>query len=306
MKRDAQSLSICVPGNRCINQCKFCVVGMYPSGQYENKMDVSLPCYNSSLEKYIQRLIFAKENDANIMMLTGEIEPLQNRNFLATLAMINKDVLPNRGCAPFTCIEIQSSAVGFDENYAEFLRNCVGVSVFSFSISSFDDERNAEIVGMPRKKKIKISDVCEIAKKYDFTLRLSLNMSVDMLKSVSNDISNYSEVIPAIFEKGKSLGADQMTFRKLYSSGDNIQSRWIEANKVDDKFFQKLNEYIKQTGKLIGVLPYGLEQYSVDGISVVVDEDCMNENKPKNVSKYFVIRPNCKIYAGWNIEDLIF
>lgn len=42
-------------------------------------------------------------------------------------------------------------------------------------------------------------------------------------------------------------------------------------------------------------------------MSVVIDMDCMNEQKSqKQVSKYFVLRPNCKIYNGWQKEDLIF
>lgn len=307
MKRNVQSLSICVPGKRCINQCKFCVACMQTS-EYKNQMDENLPFYDLYYEDYLRRMIFAKENDANIMMITGDIEPLQNRHFLQTLAIMNRYVLPQRGCSSFNWISIQSSGVGFDRVYARFLRNTVGVSVFSFSLSSFDDEKNAEIVGMPPKMKVKIQDVCKIAKDYDFTLRLSLNMSKEMLRSVSEGgFLTYSEVIDAIFQKVKNLGANQVTFRKLYTSGDNEQSRWIEENKVDAEFFTKLKEYVRENGKLIGVLPYGYNQYSVYGISVVIDEDCMNEGKSnKDVSKYFVIRPDCKIYDGWNKEDIIF
>ena len=39
-------------------------------------------------------------------------------------------------------------------------------------MSSFDDEKNAEIVGMPAILKVNIQEVCEIVKKYDFTLQL--------------------------------------------------------------------------------------------------------------------------------------
>ena len=77
-KRDAQSLSICVPGVACINRCKYCVACMH-TDTYKNQMDVNLPFYDLYLEDYIRRMVYAKENDANIMMITGDIEPLQNR-----------------------------------------------------------------------------------------------------------------------------------------------------------------------------------------------------------------------------------
>lgn len=304
MKRNAQSLSICVPGKKCINKCKFCVSCMHADA-YKNQMDENLPFYDLYFEDYVKRMIFAKENDANIMMITGDIEPLQNRHFLQTLAMINKYVLPQRGCSAFNWIEIQTSAVGFDEGYARFLRNTVGVSVLSLSLSSFDDEVNAEIVGMPKNMKVNIQEVCEIAKKYDFTLRLSLNMSEKMIRSIGEDC--YPKLMPAIFAKAKELGADQITFRKFYADGDNDQSRWIRINTVSDEFFTYLNSYVKNIGRLIGTLPYGYNQYSVEGISTVIDEDCMNEAKTeKEASKYFVIRPDCKLYDGWNKEDIIF
>ncbi len=307
MKRNAQSLSICVPGKKCINQCKFCVSCMHADA-YKNQMDENLPFYDLYFTDYVKSMIFAKENDANTMMITGDIEPLQNRHFLQTLALINRYVLPQNGCSPFNWIEIQTSAVGFDEGYARFLRNTVGVRVLSLSLSSFDDEKNAEIVGMPKNMKVDIHEVCATAKKYDFILRLSLNMSKEMLRSTNMCHENcYYSMIERIFLQSKQLGADQVTFRKFYSDGDNEQSRWIKENSVDDDFFKVLHQYVKGEGRLIGTLPYGYDQYSVNGISVVIDEDCMNEAKAeKEASKYFVIRPDCKLYDGWNKEDIIF
>lgn len=154
---------------------------------YKNQMDENLPFYDLYFEDYVKRMIYAKENDANIMMITGDVEPLQNHHFLQNLAIMNKYVLPKEGCSAFNWIEIQTSAVWFDRNYARFLRNTVGVSVFSFSLSSFTDERNSEIVVMPKNRMVNIAETCETVKEYDFTLRLSLNMSKEMLKSVGGD-----------------------------------------------------------------------------------------------------------------------
>lgn len=170
----------------------------------------------------------------------------------------------------------------------------------SLSLSSFNDDDNCEISGIAEKNKICIEEVCKIAKDYDFTLRLSLNMNKAMLKSVGGTVEG-------LFKKAKKLGADQITFRKLYVEGDNQQSHWIEQNAVSQAVFMKIDEYIRENGHLIDILPYGYEQYSVDGMSAVVDKDCMNEERTqKQVSKYFVLRPDCKLYNGWQKEDLIF
>ena len=299
MKRNVQSLSVCVPGKKCINRCEFCVACMHTSF-YRNQMDENLPFYDLYFEDYVKRMCFAKENDANIMMITGDIEPLQNRHFLQTLAHINNDVLPARGCGSFYWIELQTSGVLFDRNYARFLRNTVGVSVLSLSIASFDDAVNSKIQNMMPKNSIVIRDVCNIAKEYDFTLRISVNMSQFLMNSAGGSVEQ-------IFNIVKSLGADQLTFRKLYAEGDNPQSRWIERHNVSDEVFKEIDDYVIKNGKHLGILPYGYHQYSVDGISVVIDVDCMNQQRTeKQTSKYFVLRPDCKLYDGWLQEDKIF
>ena len=158
---------------------------------------------------------------------------------------------------------------------------------------------------MPQNKHVDIKKTCEIVKTYDFTLRLSLNMSKEMLRSAGG--SSYREIISNIFDKALKLGANQITFRKFYADGENEQSRWISENTLDELFFIELNKYVRLHGRLIGKLPYGYDQFSLNGISVVIDEDCMNEEKAmKEASKYFVLRPDCKLYDGWNKHDIIF
>lgn len=297
MKRNAQSLSICVPGKACINKCAYCVACMH-TANYRNQMDENLPFYDLYFEDYVKRMCFAKENDANIMMITGDIEPLQNRHFLQTLALINNYVLPARGCGSFNWIELQTSGVLFNRNYARFLRNTVGVSVLSLSLASFENFQNNCI--QRTAENVCIEDICAIAKEYDFTLRLSLNMNELLWEFAGKSVER-------IFQTAKELRADQLTFRKLYAEGDNPQSEWIKNNAVDESVFDEINDYIVENGRLMGVLPYGYYQYSVDGISVVVDKDCMNEGRAqKETSKYFVLRPDCKLYDGWQKEDIIF
>jgi hypothetical protein len=64
-----------------------------------------------------------------------------------------------------------------------------------------------------------------MVKLYDFNLRLSINLT------------NYFDVHAPrdIFTICKTLGADQVTLRKLYASRDgSIQSLWVAENSIDD------------------------------------------------------------------------
>ena len=85
--------------------------------------------------------------------------------------------------------------------------------------------------------------------------------------------------------------------------------KWVDENNVSESFFDKLDKYIIDNGKLLGKLPFGSLQYEIggeNGISVVVDSDCMND-EVKEEFKYLILRENCKLYSKWNSKSsLIF
>lgn len=284
-----QSLSVVVPNKKCINDCKFCVSKMH-NEDYKDQLNYNLPFYDLYIKDYLKRLEYARDNGCNTIMLTGNSEPQQNRQFLMMFGLLNQMLEK-----PFRNIEMQTTGTLLDENYLRFLRNHVGVSVISLSLSSFIDEKNAEITGM--KKQIDIEELCRLIKKYDFTLRLSLNL---------NRIFNYYSV-KNIFDICKELGADQITFRILYTSGNNTpQDKWIEENKVRDDFLKQIKEYIVQNGRYLDTLEFGQKRYSVDGMSTVLDDDCMS-TVAKDSLKYLILRPDCKLYSKWDDKgSLIF
>ena len=123
---------------------------------------------------------------------------------------------------------------------------------------------------------------------------------------MNNSYPDYS----SIFEKCKKLGADQVTFRKMYSSGTNTeQDKWIEQHCLRnvDLWFSQLNAFIFNNGTYLDTLEYGNDRYSFNGMSVVVDEDCMSKGVDKSALKYLVLRPNCKLYSKWDDKgSLIF
>ena len=132
-----QSLSIDVPAG-CPNSCKFCVAHMHRNA-YTNQIEKNHRFTDLYKKDYKKRLLFARDNGCNTMMITGNGEPLMNQKFLADLGEWN-DTLPN----PFRWIELQTSGVFLDDEYLRFLRNTVGVNTISLSLSDvFSSKNNA-------------------------------------------------------------------------------------------------------------------------------------------------------------------
>lgn len=279
-----QSLSIVVPNKKCWNDCEFCVSKMH-ADDYKNMMDENLPFYDLYEADYIKRLAFARDNGCNVMMITGDSEPQQNKMFLQRLGTMNRN-LPT----PFRHIEIQTTGTGIDDPYLRFLRNHVGVNTISVSISSFDDEVNRRYCNMPSGKLVELKSLCSAINKYDFNLRLSINLT-----------DAYEDFKPwDFFKKAKELGADQVTFRVLYQSPKKSpQNDWIAEHAASKSLVSDLKYHVELNGRELEVLEYGAIKYSVNGLSTVIDSDCMS-TEPKVDVKYLVLRPNCKLYTKWD------
>lgn len=285
-----QSLSVVVPNPQCINHCKFCVSRMH-CNRFKNQMDDNLPFFDLYMKDYLKRLEFARSNGCNTVMLTGNSEPQQNRKFLTYFGMFMQMMRD-----PFQWIEMQTTGVLLDRNYLRFLRNHVGVNVISISLSSFDSDKNAEIIGMPEDQKVDLVQLCELIKEYDFILRLSVNMTKEMWNYPA---SSGPYRAPEIFNMAHNLGADQVTIRGMYSDKSGTpQSKWVEENLVD---INPIIGYIRQYGTVLGVLPYGYTKYSIHGMTTVVDTDCMSKAIPETETyKYLILQPNCKLYSQWD------
>jgi hypothetical protein len=225
-------------------------------------------------------------------MLTGTAEPQQNMTFLREFGSINSSLQ-----SPFRWIEIQTTGVMLDRNNLRLLRNRVGVSTISLSLSSFDSYENMKINGTPSMTLVDIPKFCGLVKEYGFNLRLSLNMTSSFEKFG----------LKKVFEFIKYCNADQATFRKLYSGTPNTeQGRWVKENSCSESFLNDLELHIKDKGNFIGELEYGQEQRSYDGVSYVFDSDCMAKGQ-KQTMKYLILRPDCRLYSKWDDKaSLIF
>ena len=280
-----QSLSVCVPGTRCINCCDFCVAHMREE-PYPNQLDGNKPFYDLYVSDYKKRLEFARDNGCNTALLTGNCEPQQNRPFLETFALINE-----RLASPFRWISMQTTGTMIDANYLRFLRNHVGVSTISLSIAALNNEINAAITHM--RNPVDIQFLCSKIKRYDFNLRLSINLT----KEIAN---NWPDIDQLLVYCKEELKADQITFRVLYSSGlDTPQDLWIRENGASSVYVDRIRAFIRDKGTILGRLAFGSVKYGIYGMSTVLDDDCMSQT-PKDEYRYLILRPNCKLYSRWD------
>ena len=292
-----QSLSICVPlpeGDRhCFNACRFCVSKMH---------EEEYPCLPSDTmlanvrweNEFRKRLEFARDNGCNTVMLTGQNEPQQNMPFMRRFSVINQR-LPSS----FKWIEIQTTGAGLKREGLLSLQD-YGITTISLSVSSLDSDVNALINCTPKYLKVDIGDLIFEARNIGFNIRLSLNMNKAILSDF--EAEGYS-----MFQKIKSFRPDQVTFRKLYAAPGTCQAAWVEKEATKENELKKIEDHIKRNGTLLNILEYGQLQYGLDGISYVVDNDCMAKEQKAGIYKYLILRPNMHLYSQWDqSSSLIF
>jgi len=252
--------------------------------QYINQLEENVAFYDLYLNDFMKRLQFCRDNGCNTLMLTGTVEPQQNMSFLKDFGIMMR--LMNN---PFPIIEMQTTGVTIDNPKLRFLRNHVGVSTISLSLFSFNDEENQDC--RDSKLELNIKEFCAAVKLYDFNLRLSLNLT--------KHFENYTPKM--IIEKCKSLGADQITFRRLYDSNDGSrQSEWTKNNRASDQFLDNIICFLTEQ-KALYQLEHGPIVRSVDGMSTIFDLDCMaKEFIWDSKLKYLIVRPNGKLYSSWD------
>lgn len=279
-----QSISILIPTHGCVNSCKFCVSRMHENN-YENKINFF------QIEK---RIKWAVNNGVNTCVLTGTGEALQNTKFLNNLIDIFKEL-----GHPFPNVELQTSGVLLMQNNNVQILHDLGVNTISLSVSNlFDDNQNMDIIGVLPKMQFKLKEITSFIKEQGFNLRMSLNLT-----------DSYDYIKPeTIFNCLKSLKTDQVTFRKLYHIDDEEceQSIWVKNHACKEQTINDIHKYIIANGKPLYRLPFGSIAFSINGISAVIDDNCMNKDEYDKL-KYVILRENGKLYSQWDDEgSLIF
>lgn len=304
-----QSLSVCVPAKRCINDCKFCCSKMH-GGDYEDRFTPlsSTGSYNEDMKK---RLQYARDNGCNTLMLTGNNEPQQNREFLKAFGVVNKSL-----SSPFLNIEMQTSGATIDDNMLDFIKD-IGVTTIAISVACIDNDKiNQSIIQTPDKE-FNLRRLCSGIKSRNMNLRICLNMN-DMICSKLAEIDYSEEFFSPSIEEAieevivwcKELKADQITCRALWTSEDGTpQAEWIKENvtKKTFDFIKTFKEIVKRDGRYLDTLEYGADRYDYKDFSVVVDEDSMAQEGKKDSVKYLIVRPNGHLYSRWDSKaSLVF
>lgn len=298
-----QSISVCVPAKRCINDCKFCCSKMH-AADYEDRF-TKLNTYDDYIKDMRKRLEYARQNGCNTCMLTGNNEPQQNKEFLRTFAEINRSL-----SAPFLNIEMQTSGAYIDDGMLNFLKNTVGVTTIAISVACISNpEKNIELIQTPDKD-LNISKLAESIKAKNMNLRICLNMNDHMLDGCDS-MEDPEEAVKDIVSRCKYLNADQITCRALWTSEDGTsQAEWINQNvtSLTHDVIKEFKKQVKEDGKYLDTLEYGADRYDFKGFSTVIDEDSMAQSQEKKDSvKYLILRPNGKLYSKWDSKaSLIF
>ena len=274
-----QSLSIVVPTGQCWNNCPYCVSRMH----CENYDPIA--SYDIISSGYLNRIKYVRDQGCNTMMFTGTAEPQQNIHFIYRLLDANA-TLPK----PFYNIEIQTTGSGMTKEDIDKLAEH-GVTTLALSISSLDVGRNQEIIHMPEKKKNSYYDLIEFAHSVGMNVRACLNLSDDFNRFEPGQY----------FKWAKNYDIEQLTFRKLYYLDMPFcdQRTWVANHQLEEIKFHRIVDYIKQYGTPIARLPFGYIQYSLGGISTLVDDNCMSKDEIDNF-KYMILRPNGHLYSRWD------
>lgn len=287
-----QSASIDVPGG-CPNRCKFCVSELtkeQATGMLENLVHEGNDPWVRN--QYLERLEFLREVGVSTAILTGTAsEPVTNMDFIKWFHEMNSSI-----SSPFRHIEIQTSGVGLDYTKLDQL-DTYGVKTISLSLSSLDSDLNNEINGIPKMLRFDIHELCKHIKEQRFNLRLSLNMNKQGFPD--SDCFGSIPIIRKMFVEIEDTGADQVTFRKLYSDNSvTPQAEWIRRNGITKNDWGALKDYVRMNGRQLQKLTFGAWKYSICGLSTVVDDDCM-ATATQDVLKYAILRRNCKLYSDW-------
>jgi molybdenum cofactor biosynthesis enzyme MoaA len=267
---DIQSLSVCVPAG-CPNNCKFCISKMREDTEVQKDIDYSA---------ISTRLKYARDNGCNVLMFTGTGEPITNINFISAVSSLNGNI--NK---PFRHIEVQTSGVGLIPMLNRL--KLMGITTISLSVADiFSRLMNTYVMEICRGD-YSVKEICDKIKDKGFTLRISINM-----------ISKYAHYsIGEIFDRLNYFNVDQVTFRYLYAYGDSKKAEWVKTHRLSQDKFNKLKKQVKERGTALESLPFGQTRYSFNGISTVLDDDCMNE-KAKDTLKFLILKDN-KLYTKW-------
>ena len=305
-----QSLSICCPSKtgKCINHCKTCTARQH-TNPYENKYDGNHVACIEYWKDVIKRMEYAQSKGCTTVMLTGSNEPQQNRRWLEGLYLAMQTLRQ-----PFVNIEIQTTGTLIDDDYLKFLKE-FGVTTIALStFNIFNDATNRNIIETCDKT-LNVEKLCKKITNLGMNLRLCINITdfaISEIHKPNRFTTNQKGLVKMTTEDAEAevqtilnrchdLGANQVTFRKMWSAPNTPEHEWIKKNtKYSDMLLNAVKETVKNNGTLLNILPYGAARYDYLGFSIVIDTDSMAKDENNTAIKYYIIRENGKMYSSWD------
>ena len=294
MSEVIQSLSLCCPAKKCINHCETCTARQHSNPYFNLYHSDCLPAVYEYWEEVIKRLKYARDKKCSILMLTGGVEPQQDKKWLEGVYLALKS-LPD----PFLNIEMQTTGAFIDHNYLIFLKN-IGLTTLAVStFNIFNDTINQDIIHCPTRT-LDLDFLCDDATMEGLNIRICINVTDKV--AASSGVKTPAKVVAAILDRCVELHANQVTFRKMWSNPGTPEADWIKENctEYSDDILAHVSSVVKNNGKLINKLPYGAERYDYHGLSIVIDTDSMAKDESNTATKYYIIREDGKMYSSWD------
>ena len=275
------SAQIVVPYKECINNCMFCISCMNPVAKNIKFIE------SKELEvSYIKKLKYLKDIGCKNVVITGDNEPLMNKNFLlffsATL---------NQAGVRFDNIEIQTSGVFLNEYLLSFLRNKIHINLVCISVASLNVNINANIMGFRNELIYDFNKISYYIHQTNIKLRITIIMT-NWFNKYENDIEKLFKDIFSLFKP------NQITFKILKNTSvPSDVHYWIENHSASINTIKNLSDFLSVNTKVISFYA-GMNIYEYMGMSIMLDNDCMKAKLEKGY-RYLILLPNGKLRESW-------
>jgi organic radical activating enzyme len=257
----AQNLTISLPYEGCGKNCPFCVSRM--TGGVPN--DIWLMRRNA--DKVVR---LARQAQVSSVLFTGKGEPLQSTLALTHLAPFFRE-FP---------MEIQTNGELLTEAMLDtllFLRfNTIALSLNS--LGEYEAQKD---------KIERISNVRMVA-------RLTFNLT-DML-----DIKTIEELVILC----RQTHASQLLLRNITvptgTDPRNETAKWI-AGHTNPKRYEKMTKaFLRKKPRKIRQLAHGDSVYEMDGVSVCMNEYCVQDTAGEEDIRSLIFQEDGHVYTAWN------
>ncbi|OGL95356.1 hypothetical protein A2348_01485 [Candidatus Uhrbacteria bacterium RIFOXYB12_FULL_58_10] len=297
----AQSISLmCSSRTRCNAGCRFCISRTTPEAEVTpcNAGDIAF-CNERRLRVGLR---YAERLGATHAILTGKADPTQETpEYLTWLVSTAQEYLP------LVDMHTNGWLLHTGKLREQLLEQLVdaGLTMVSFSLASFDEAQNRELMGIRKSA----AELIPIARDLGLLVRCSLVMSDLGVKDAAG-VLDY-------VQRAGNLGAHQVVVRevwrpKVYGAWNAGVYEWSHAHAVEvapiqDEFIRMASELENQYGlQQRDPLPWGTPVFVVGGNfkdpahGVNLTFSCTEEGTSGSVLKSIVHKPDGHGYRNWD------